>query len=329
MRRRELIAGVAGLTAAWPFAARAQQTGLRRRIGVLMGPAESDPDGQARAGAFRDALTKLGWAHGQNVHLVYRWAAGDVARAKAYASEFVASPVDVIMANGTAQLAAAQAATKSIPIVFAQVSDPVGGGFVKSIARPGGNITGCTDFEYSFGVKWFEVLREIAPHIGRAAVLYDPNNPNSAKFLPPIEAAASSSGVNVSRAAVRNADDITRAIDLLAGAPPAGLIVLPSVPAITYRDRIFAESARHQLPAVYPYRSLALAGGLASYGVDVLDMYRVAASYVDRILKGEKAADLPIQFATRFEFVINLKSAKQIGLAVPTSTLLHATETIE
>jgi putative ABC transport system substrate-binding protein len=329
MRRREFFTLVGGVLGTWPFAARAQQSERTRRIGVLMGPAETDPDGQARAGAFRDALAKLGWVDGRSVQIDYRWAAGDVARAKAYASEFVALPVDAIVVNGTAQLAAAQEATKSIPVVFAQVSDPVGGGFVSSIARPGGNITGCTDFEYAFGVKWLEVLREFAPHVARAAVLYDPDNPNSAKFLPPIEAAAASSGVKLLRTAVRDAEDITRAIDSLAALPPAGLIVLPSVPAITYRDRIIAGAARHRLPAVYPYRSLVQAGGLVSYGVDVLDMYRVAASYVDRILKGEKAADLPIQFATRFEFVINLKSAKQIGLSVPTSTLLHATETIE
>jgi putative ABC transport system substrate-binding protein len=328
MRRREFIA-VMGSAPFLPVAARAQQSGRRRRIGLLMGPAETDPDGQARADAFRDALMKLGWVDGRNAQLDYRWVAGDVARAKTYASELAALPVDVIMANGTAQLVAAQGATKSIPIVFAQVSDPVGGGFVSSIARPGGNTTGCTDFEYSFGIKWLEVLKEIAPNVARSAVLYDPNNPNSAKFLPPIEAAAASSGVTTSRAPVRDADDITRAINALAGPQPAGLIVLPSVPVISHRDHLLAHVARYRLPAVYPYRSFALSGGLASYGVDVLDMYRGAASYVDRILKGEKPADLPVQFATRFEFVVNLKTAKTIGLTIPTSTLIHATEVIE
>jgi putative tryptophan/tyrosine transport system substrate-binding protein len=328
MRRREFIAAV-GSAVVLPVAARAQQGGRRRRIGMLMGPAETDPDGQARAGAFRDAFAKLGWVDGHNAQLDYRWAAGDATRAKSYASDLASLPVDVIMANGTAQLAAAQGATKSIAIVFAQVSDPVGGGFVSSIARPGGNITGCTDFEYSFGIKWLEVLKEIAPNVTRVAVLYDPNNPNSAKFLPPIEAAGSSSGVTVSRAPVRDADDITRAVDALAGSQPGGLIVLPSVPVISHRDRLLADVTRHRLPAVYPYRSFALSGGLTSYGVDVLDMYRGAASYVDRILKGEKPANLPVQFATRFEFVVNLKTAKAIGLTVPTSTLLHATEVIE
>jgi putative ABC transport system substrate-binding protein len=296
---------------------------------MLMGPAETDPDGQERAGAFRDAFAKLGWVDGRNAQLDYRWAAGDAARAKIYASDLAALPVDVIMANGTAQLAAAQGATKSIPIVFAQVSDPVGGGFVSSIARPGGNITGCTDFEYTFGIKWLEVLKEIAPQVGHAAVMYDPHNPNSAKFLPHIETTASSSGITVSRAAVRDADDITRSIEALAGAQSGGLIVLPSVPTISHREHLLTAVGRHRLPAVYPYRSFALIGGLASYGVDVLDMYRGAASYVDRILKGERPADLPVQFATRFEFVVNLKTAKTIGLTVPTSTLLHATEVIE
>jgi putative ABC transport system substrate-binding protein len=294
-----------------------------------MGPAENDPDGQARAGAFRETLVKLGWADGRNAQLEYRWVAGDVARAKAYASELAALPAEVIMANGTAQLAAAQAATKTIPIVFAQVSDPVGGGFVSNIAHPGGNITGCTDFEYSFGIKWLEVLKEIAPQVAHAAVMYDPRNPNSAKFLPHIEASASSTGIAISKAPVHDADDITRAIDVLAGVQSGGLIVLPSVPTISHRDRLLAAVVRHRLPAVYPYRSFALIGGLASYGVDVLDMYRGAATYVDRILKGERPADLPVQFATRFEFVVNLKTAKTIGLTVPTSTLLHATEVIE
>jgi putative tryptophan/tyrosine transport system substrate-binding protein len=262
------------------------------------------------------------------VQFEYRWVGGDVSRARDYASE-LADLADVIMANGTAQLAAAQHATKSIPIVFAQVSDPVGGGFVGSIASPGGNITGCTDFEYSFGVKWLEVLKRIAPNIQRVAVIYDPNNPNSNKFLPPIETAAESLGVAVSRAPVSDANDINRAIESFADSQPGGLVVLPSVPAIGNRDQIFAGATRHNLPAIYPYRAFSFSGGLTSYGVDTLDMYRCAATYTDRILKGEQPANLPVQFATRFEFVINLKAAKTIGLTVPPSELLNATEVIE
>jgi ABC-type uncharacterized transport system substrate-binding protein len=333
VRRRDFITLVVGAAVAqilpWPLAARAQQSVRKARIGVLMGPAETDPDGQARAGAFRDALASLGWNDGRNVQLDYRWVGGDRSRAKSYAAELVDLGVAVIMANGTLQLASAQQATKTIPVVFAQVSDPVGGGFVASIAHPGGNITGFTDFEYSFSVKWLEVLKEIAPAVARVAVIYDPDNPNSLKFLPPLEAATTSLGVEASRAPVRNADDIVRAIDDFAGTRPGGLIVLPSVPAILHRDRIFAGVARHRLPAVYPYRSFAVDGGLASYGVDVLDMYRGAASYVDRILKGEKPGDLPVQFATKFPFVVNLKAAKAIDHAVPTAVLLRASEVIE
>jgi putative ABC transport system substrate-binding protein len=323
------MAGTAAAPLLAATVARAQPGGRRPRIGVLMGPAATDPDGQARAGAFRDALASLGWTDGRNVQLEYRWVAGDSSRAKAYASELVDLGSDVIMANGTLQLASAQQATKTVPVVFAQVSDPVGGGFVASIAQPGGNITGFTDFEYSFSVKWLEVLKEIAPAVARVAVIYDPDNPNSLKFLPPLEAATSSLGVEVSRAPVRNADDIVRAIDAFAGTRSGGLIVLPSVPAILHRDRFFAGAVGHRLPAVYPYRSFAVDGGLASYGVDVLDMYRGAASYVDRILKGEKPANLPVQFATRFPFVVNLRAAKAIDLDVPTSALLRASEVIE
>jgi putative ABC transport system substrate-binding protein len=328
VRRREFITLICGAAAPLPFPARAQQGGRKRRVGLLMGPAETDADGQARAKAFRDTLASLGYIGGHNVQLDYRWVGGDVSRARDYASE-LAGLADVIMANGTAQLAAAQRATKSIPIVFAQVSDPVGGGFVGSIASPGGNITGCTDFEYSFGAKWLELLKRVAPNIKRAAVIYDPNNPNSNKFLPVIEAAAESLGVAVSRAPVGDANDINRAIDSFAVSESGGLIVLPSVPAIGNRDQIFAGAARHNLPAIYPYRAFSLSGGLTSYGVDTLDMYRCAATYTDRILKGEQPANLPVQFATRFEFVINLKAAKTIGLTVPASELLNATEVIE
>jgi putative ABC transport system substrate-binding protein len=328
MKRRDILH--LGVSAAifWPFSSDAQQNRRKRRVGLLMGPAETDPDGQARAKTFRDTLANFGWIDGHNVQLEYRWVGGDVSRARNYASE-LASLADVIMANGTAQLAAAQRATKSVPVVFAQVSDPVGGGFVRSIAHPGENITGCTDFEYSFGVKWLEILRRFAPSVKRVAVIYDPNNPNSNKFLLPIERVANSMALAVSRASIEAASDINRVIDSFANERPGGLIVLPSVPAIQHSDLIFAGAARHKLPAVYPYRAFSLNGGLTSYGVDTLDMYRCAAAYTARILKGEQPANLPIQFATRFEFVINLKAAKLIGLPIPASELLNATEIIE
>lgn len=328
MRRRKFLGLIAGTAVAWPLVSRAQQNDRKRRVGLLMGPAETDADEQARAKTFRDALASLGWVEGRNVQLEYRWVGGDVARARNYASD-LANLSDVIMANGTAQLAAAQRATKSVPIVFAQVSDPVGGGFVESIAHPRANITGCTDFEYSFGVKWLEVLKRIAPNVKRVAIIHDPNNPNSNKFLAPMEAAAASLGVAVSRAPVRDANDVNRMIDSFADSQPGGLVVLPSVPAMTLRDRIFAGVAQHKLPTIYPYRAFSLSGGLASYGVDTLDMYRCAATSTARILKGEQPANLPVQFATRFEFVINLKAAKVIGLTVPASELLNATEVIE
>jgi putative ABC transport system substrate-binding protein len=328
MKRREFIGLVAGIAAVWPLGSNAQQNSRKRRIGLLMGPAETDADGQARAKTFRDALAGLGWVEGRNVQLEYRWVGGDVSRAKNYASD-LANLVDVIMANGTPQLAAAQRATKSVPIVFAQVSDPVGGGFVGSIAHPGANITGCTDFEYSFGVKWLEVLKRIAPNVKRVAIIHDPNNPNSNKFLAPLEAAAAPLGVAMSRAPIKDASDVDHVIDSLANSHPAGLVVLPSVPAMTHSDRIFAAAAQHNLAAIYPYRAFSSRGGLASYGVDTLDMYRCAAVYTARILKGEQPANLPVQFATRFEFVINLKAAKAIGLTVPAPELLNATEVIE
>jgi putative ABC transport system substrate-binding protein len=294
-----------------------------------MGPAATDADGQARAQAFRSALAGLGWSNDGNVQFEYRWVGGDVPRAAAYASELAELHVDVMMANGTAQLAAAQLFAKSVPVVFAQVSDPVGGGFVASIAHPGGNITGCTDFEYGFGGKWLEVLKRIAPQTTRAAVILDPKNPNSAKFLPPIQAAGLALGIAISPAPITEADHVDSGLDAFAHGKPAGVIVLPSVPAIKHQERIFAATARHHLQTVYPYRAFAANGGLVSYGVDTLDMYRCAAVYVHRILKGEKPSELPIQFATRFEFVINLKTAKASGLTIPAAELLHATEVIE
>jgi putative ABC transport system substrate-binding protein len=333
VKRRKFIALGAGaaVAAVSPQAARAQQAVRVRRIGLLSGQAETDPEGRERIGAFREALAKLGWIDGRNLRIDYLWAGGgDASRANAYAAELVGLAPDLIMVNGTPALAAMQRATKTIPIVFAQVSDPVGGGFVASISRPGGNITGFTDYEYAFAVKWLELLKEIAPGIGRVAVVHQEASFLASKFLPPIEAAGPSFGVLVSRATMRDPADIAPVLDAFAaGGANGGLITLASPLTLFHREQIAVQATRQRLPAVYPYRTFALGGGLASYGVDVLDMYRGAASYVDRILKGEKPADLPVQFATRFEFVINLKAAKAIGLTMPTSMLLRASEVIE
>jgi len=329
MKRREFISLLGGATAAWPLAARAQQSKRMRRIGVLIGQAETDPEGQARVKAFREGLEKLGWTDGRNLQIDYRWLGGDVSRLSTYAPELVRLAPDVIMVNGTPSLAALQRATKTIPIVFAQASDPVGGGFVASVAHPGSNITGFTDYEYAFAVKWLELLKEIAPGVARVAVVHDAANILAARFLPHIEDRGPSFGVQVSRAAVRDAAEIEPTIDAFAGASDGGLIVLAAPLTLLHRDRIISQAVHHRLPAVYPYRAFALSGGLISYGVDVLDMYRGAASYVDRILKGERPADLPVQFSTKFEFVVNLKAAKAISVTMPTSILLRASEVIE
>jgi putative ABC transport system substrate-binding protein len=327
MKRREFISLVGG-AATYPFVAQAQQAGRMRRLGVLMGVA-NDGVGQARVDAFRESLRKHGWVDSRNIQFDYRWEANSVARAHALAAELIRLSPDVILAAGTPALAALHQDTKTIPVVFAQASDPVGGGFVASIAHPGSNITGFTDFEYTFAVKWLETLKEIAPQVARAIVMYDATSILPAKFLPHILAAGPSFGVDVSGAAVGNAEEIGRAIDKFANGSDRGLIVLPGSIPLRHRELIFALAMRAQMPAVYPYRVYAVSGGLTSYGVDILEMYRGAASYVDRILKGESPANLPIQFVTKFEYVVNLKTAKAMGLVIPTSALLHASEVIE
>jgi putative ABC transport system substrate-binding protein len=327
--RREFITLLGGAAAAWPLAARAQQPERVRRIGVLMGLAENDPEGQARVAAFRQGLEQLRWTDGRNARIDYRWAAGEGSRAVTYAAELVALSPDVIFAGAVSALAPLQSATKTIPIVFAQVSDPVGGGFVVSLARPGGNITGFTQYEYTTGVKWLELLKEIAPGVARVAFLYDPANPTSAGFLRTIEPGTPSLGVQVSTYAVRETAEFERAIDAFAAEPNGGLIILPSLSATIHRELIVAGAARHRLPVVYPYRLFATSGGLASYGVDNIDMYRRAAGYVDRILKGASPAELPVQQATKFELIVNLKTARALGLEVPPTLLARADEVIE
>jgi putative tryptophan/tyrosine transport system substrate-binding protein len=327
MKRRQFIAGLGGAVA-WPLAARAQQGDRVRRIGVLIPYDETDSEAKARVAAFREGLEKLGWTEGGNISFDYRWAL-DTDRLRAYATGLVAMTPDAIFAVGGAPLVALQKATQTIPIVFAAVPDPVANGFVASVARPGGNITGFATYELTIGVKWLELLKEIAPRVTGAAFIYDPANPNSSGYLREIEAAAPSLGMKVSAQAVHNSAEIERMLDLHASALNSGLIVLASPAVNANRKQIIALAAKHRLPAIYHFRESVAEGGLASYGADIFDLSRRAAIYVDRILKGDKPSDLPVQFATRFELVINLKTAKALGLTVPQSILLRADEVIE
>jgi ABC-type uncharacterized transport system substrate-binding protein len=327
MNRRQFITLLGG-AAAWPVATRAQQPEQMPRIGVLVGLLESDLEGQARLGAFREGLLELGWIEGRNIQIEYRWAGAEATRLQAYAAELVALKPDVIFAASGTPLAALHRETHTVP-VFTNSSDPVDDGFVASWSRPGGNITGLPMFEYATLIKWLELLKQIAPHTTRAAVIYDPSNPSSSKVLRLIENGAPSVSVQFSAAGVRDAAQIERAITAFAGEPNNGLIVLPSTVAAVHRDLIITLAARHHLPAFYPYRLFVAAGGLASYSPDLLDLYRRAASYVDRILKGEKPGDLPVQAPTKYELIINLRTAKALGLDVPPTLLARADEVIE
>ena len=328
MRRRDFFTLFGGAAAAWPLVARAQQPERMRRIGVLTAFAENDVEGQARAKAFLQRLQDLGWTDGRNVRIEFRWVT-DPDHIRAIAAELIRLTPDVILAYGSPVLTALRRETSSIPIVFVQVTNPVGGGFVASLAHPGGNITGFTNFEFAIGGKWLETLKEIAPDTRRVAVILDPENPTASGYLGAIEAMARSSGVEVTPAAGRDAADTERAIEVFARGPHGGVIVLPDIIAIVHRELFVALAARHRLPAVYPLRLFAASGGLVSYGVDQISQSRQAASYVDRILKGENPADLPVQGPTRYELVINLKTAKAIGLTMPPTVLTRADEVIE
>lgn len=330
MRRRDFIKVIGGAAASWPLTVRAQQDGRIRRVGVLTSLTESDPEGQARIAAFREALGKFGWMEGRNVQIEYRWTAGDPDRARAYAAELVKLKPEVIFAATTSTLAALQRETRSAPIVFAQVADPVRAGFVASMARPGGNITGFTQFEYTMCAKWLELLKEIAPQVTRVAIIYDPANPETKEYLTVMEAAAQSLGMRVSMSSVRDNGEILRAIEeFTREASHGGLIPLPSPLMAVSRDLIISMAMRHRLPSVYAYRYYPSSGGLASYGTDNIDLYRRAAGYVDRILKGEKPGDLPVQQPTKFELVINLKTAKTLGLDIPVGLFARTDELIE
>jgi putative ABC transport system substrate-binding protein len=329
MRRREFISLLGGAAASWPLAARAQQPERMRRIGVLMNTTADNPQGQARVAAFQEVLQQLGWSGGRNVQIDTRWGANDPDRDRRYAAELAALAPDVILAAGTQSVAALQRVTRTLPIVFALVSDPVGAGFVQSLARPSGNTTGFMLFEYSLSGKWLELLKQIAPQATQAAVFRDPANPAGSAQFGAIQAMASSLGVEVSPINVRNASEIERGVAAFARSANGGLIVTPSASESVHHDLIITLAARHKLPAVYAVRFDVIGGGLISYGTDLVDQFRRAAAYVDRILKGEKPADLPVQVPTKFELVINLKTAKTLGLDMPASLLARADEVIE
>jgi putative ABC transport system substrate-binding protein len=327
--RRDFITLLGGAAAAWPLAARAQQASQIRRIGVLMNLAEDEAEAPRRVGAFLQGLQELGWTDGRNVRIDYRWAGGDAERIRRSAAELVALAPDVILANASPSVVALQQATRTVPIVFVNVADPVGAGFVEGLARPGGNATGFTLFEYGISGKWLELLKEIAPRVARVAVLRDPAIAAGSGQLGAIQSVAPSFGVELSPLGVRDAPEIERAVTAFARSSNGGLIVTASGLANIHRDLIITLAARHRLPAVYSYRFFVAGGGLISYGPDRVDPYRRAAGYVDRILKGEKPADLPVQQPTRYELVINLKTAKALGLEIPPALLARADEVIE
>jgi putative ABC transport system substrate-binding protein len=328
VKRRNCIALLGGAVV-WPLAARAQQAQRMRRIGVLTALLENDPETQTSMKAFRDELQRLGWRPGLNILLEYRWAGTDLDRLRSYTTEMVGTAPDVILAAVTPALAALHRETRTIPIVFAQVSDPVRLGFVANLTRPGGNVTGFMSFEHSIGGKWLELLKDIAPRTARVAVHFDPENPNHVAYLRAIEAAAPSFGLRLTLTGARAATEIERMIDAFAHEPNGALVVTPNAVSLAHRDLFVVLAARYRLPAVYPYRFFASAGGLASYGLDLPDQYRRAASYIDLILKGAKPGDLPVQAPTKYELVINLKTAKSLGLAIPEPFLQRADEVIE
>jgi putative ABC transport system substrate-binding protein len=327
MRRREFITLLGG-AAAMPFAVSAQER--MRRIGVLMASTADDPDFQARIMAFLQGLQQLGWADGRNVRIDTRWATTKPDDIRRHAAELAALAPDVILAGtGTATVAPLLQATRTVPIVFAVVIDPVGAGFVETLARPGGNATGFTIFEYNMSGKWLELLKAIAPDVRRAAVLRDPTIASGIGQFAAVQAAAPSLGMELSAVDVRDAGEIERAVMAFTRSPNGGLIVTASALATRHRDLIIALAARLRLPAVYPNRYFVTGGGLISYGPDYVDQYRRAAGYVDRILKGEKPADLPVQAPTKYELAINLNTAKALGLEVPSSLLARADEVVE
>jgi putative tryptophan/tyrosine transport system substrate-binding protein len=328
MRRREFITLVGGAAATWSMTAGAQQPERVRRIGVLMHTAANESESQARLAAFLQGLHEAGWAIGRNISMEARWCTGDIAQLNRDAAALVATSPDVILAGVGGTIPPLLQATRDIPIIFAQGIDPVGNNFVESLARPGGNATGFIQFEYSLSGKWLELLKEVAPQVMRVGVLRERGAAAIGQWAI-IQAAAQSLGVELKPIELSNASDIERAVSAFARLPNGGLLVVVSAASLTHRDLIVALAARHQLPAAYAYRRFIPEGGLISYGPEIINQYRRAAGYVDRVLKGEKPADLPVQVPTKYELVINLKTAKALGLTVPASLLARADEVIE
>jgi putative ABC transport system substrate-binding protein len=329
MRRRDFLVVLAGAPAAWPLVAHAQQADRVRHIGVLLNAAAGNPDYQVWVGAFSQALQELGWVDGRNVRIDIHWATANPADIRRQAGELVALAPDVILAPGTATVGPLMRATHTVPIVFPIIADPVAGGFVDSLAHPGGNATGFMLFEYSISGKWLELLKQIAPNVRRVAVVGDPDIPTGPAQFGVIQAVAPSLGVEVSSFNKRDSSEIERAVTAFARSPDGGLIVTAGAPTLVHRDLIITLAARHKLPAIYFDRAFVAAGGLLSYGPDRIELYRRAAGYVDRILKGEKPADMPVQAPTKYQLVINLKTAKALGLDVPAHLQQIADEVIE
>ncbi|MCX7313554.1 MAG: ABC transporter substrate-binding protein [Hyphomicrobiales bacterium] len=325
MKRRAFITLLGGV-ATWPIVAQAQQV---RHVGVLIPLAEEDPEGQARLSAFQEGLRKLGWVEGGNIRFAVLWGRGDAERIRRLAAELSVLRLDAILASASPAMAALRPVAGGTLVVFAQVTDPVASGFVASLAHPGANVTGFTQYEYSVASKWLELLKEIAPWVTRVAVLFDPGQPSSLGYVREIEATAKGIGVGITASRVTDALSLQDAINALVAEQNGGLIIQAGPVTNLLRDRIIALAAQFRLPAIYPRRAYVASGGLASYGVDNIDMYGRAAGYVDRILRGEKPGDLPVQQATKFELVINLKTAKTLGINVPPTLLARAHEVIE
>lgn len=328
MRRRELLSMLCGGAAIWPLVAHAQHGARVRRVGVLMAGAP-DADGERRIAALRDGLHALGWIEGRNLQVEARWASGDTTAIQKAAADLVGLAPDAIMANGNRTVAALRRETRTIPIVFAGLSDPVANGFVESMARPGGNVTGFVHFQTSLLGKMLEVLKEISPKLERAALLETPTDPATAARRQPFENAATALGLRASSIPMHDIEDMERGLALLGRAGNGGLIVVPSANVIVHRHAIIAAAARHHVPAVYPFRLLVIDGGLMYYGADVIDLTRRAAGYIDRILRGARAAELPVQTPTRYQMIVNLKTAKALKLTVPPIILSQADEVIE
>src|SRR5262245_46250613 len=331
MKRREFISLIASAAAAWPRAVRAQEPGRMRRVGVLFAFFDNDPESQARIAAFQQELENLGWRERQNIQIEYRWASSDAERFRAFAAELVAARPDVLVAQASPSAEALARATSTIPIIFAAVSDPVASGLVASLSEPGRNATGFTNFDVSMGAKWVEFLKELSPRLARVALMFNPETApgRGSTYLQSVEAAARSVGIESMHATVSNAAQIDDAVKALAGSPDSGLIVMPDVVLTNHRDLITALATRYSVPAIYSFRYFADGGGLISYGVDLSDIFRRVAGYVDKVLRGAMPSSLPVQHPDKFELVINLKTARALGLAVPRIVLARANRVIE